>query len=140
VRGTSDIEGKVTRVGASKPGGERVSIKKDAPRRIEAAGASEMHGRAARVAEAISGESRMKKISGNARRNSHCRLFVCFPSFRKLQKLRYSANRSCDLAHRSERTTGKRIVLAVELNGASGTSDMHGNAAKVAGVSREANE
>ena len=27
-RGTRDIEGKVTRVGASKPGGERVSIKK----------------------------------------------------------------------------------------------------------------
>jgi hypothetical protein len=26
--GTRDIEGKVTRVGASKPGGERVSIKK----------------------------------------------------------------------------------------------------------------
>jgi hypothetical protein len=28
-----DIEGKVTRIGASKPGGERVSIKKDAARR-----------------------------------------------------------------------------------------------------------
>jgi len=27
--GTRDIEGKVTRVGAGKPGGERVSIKKE---------------------------------------------------------------------------------------------------------------
>ena len=65
------------------------------------------------------------------------RLFSEFP---KTTEAQYSANRSCDLAHRSERTTGKRIVLAVELNGASGTSDMHGNAARVAGVSREANE
>ena len=30
-RGTRDIEGKVTRVGASKPGGERVSIMKECP-------------------------------------------------------------------------------------------------------------
>jgi hypothetical protein len=28
-QGTRDIEGKVTRVGATKPGGERVSIKKE---------------------------------------------------------------------------------------------------------------
>jgi len=28
-QGTRDIEGKVTRVGASKPGGERVSIRKE---------------------------------------------------------------------------------------------------------------
>jgi hypothetical protein len=82
----------------------------------------------------------MKKISGNARRNSRCRLFAYFPSCRKQQKLKYWANRFCDLAHRSGRTTGKRIVLAAELNGASGMSDMHGNAARVAGVSREANE
>jgi hypothetical protein len=31
--GISDIEGKVTGVGASKPGGERVSIKKEEGRR-----------------------------------------------------------------------------------------------------------
>jgi hypothetical protein len=73
-----------------------------------------MHGKAARVAGAISGESRMKKISGNVRRNSRCRLFASFPSCRKQQKLKYWASRFCDLAHRSGRTTGKRIVLAVE--------------------------
>src|SRR5205823_11168065 len=86
------------------------------------------------------GCSRKEKISGNARRNSDYKLFACFPSCRKQQKLKYSANRFCDLAHRSGRTTGKLIVLAVEPNRASGTSDMHGNAARVAGVSPEANE
>jgi four helix bundle protein len=60
-----------------------------------------MHGKAARVAGAISGESRMKKISGNVRRNSRCRLFASFPSCRKQQKLKYWASRFCDLAHRS---------------------------------------
>src|SRR5437879_5498890 len=74
-----------------------------------------------------------KKISGNARRNSHCRFLVCFPSCRKQQKLKCWADRFCDLAHRWGRTIGKHIALAVERNRASGTSDMHGNAARVAG-------
>ena len=108
-----------------------------------------MHGRAVRVAEAISGESRMKKISGNARRNSRCRLFASFPSCHKRQKLKYWASRFCDLAHRSGRTTGKRIVprravvaavsaaecritsLLSGKNGATGMSDIHGNAVRV---------
>src|SRR5438094_7362762 len=51
-----------------------------------------------------------KKISGNARRNSHCRFLVCFPSCRKQQKLKCWADRFCDLAHRWGRTIGKHIA------------------------------
>src|SRR6266404_3993093 len=69
-----------------------------------------------RVEVKMRGCNRKKTISDNARRNSDCRLFACFPDCQKQRKLRYSANRFCDLAHRSERITGKHIAPAVERN------------------------
>ena len=75
---------------------------------------------------------RMKKmICEIERRRSLCRLSGCLRPSQKQRKRRSLANNCCGPARQLEQIIARRIADAARRNGASGTSDMHGNAARV---------
>src|SRR5438552_5730862 len=72
-----------------------------------------------------------KMICEIERRRSLCRLSGCLRPSQKQRKRRSLANNCCGPARQLEQIIARRIADAARRNGASGTSDMHGNAARV---------
>jgi hypothetical protein len=73
-----------------------------------------------------------KKICEIERSILRCASLECFRPCQKRQKHKFSGNKFCVQARRLEQTIGRLIAGAARRNGASGASDMHGNAARVA--------
>jgi hypothetical protein len=94
---------------------------------------SDIEGKAARVAESERGQrASFKRIYANGRRLSPFGLCACFPRFRRRRRLKRLENSCSARELQSVPIIEKHFARGAKLNGATGVSDMDGEAARVA--------